>query len=1193
VGEELEIKEKENLGSFVHLHVHTEYSLLDGSGKIGELISKTKELGMRSIAITDHGVMYGCVEFYKEAKKQGIKPIIGCEIYVAAKSMHIKEADKENETHHLVLLVKNTKGYENLMHIVSAASIKGFYYKPRVDHEFLEKYSEGIIASSACLGGEVQSYLLRGNYEKAKKVALEYRDIFKDGFYLELQYHGMQDQLKVNELLIKLSEDTGIPLICSNDTHYILQEDSKAHDVLLCIQTAKTVDDENRMRYPSDQFYLKSAEEMEKTFSYAKDALSNTVKIAESCNFDYEFHVSKLPKFPLLEGEDPYDYLREHCYKGMVTLYKVFSDVVAMDFSIEYVNEIAKSNAEAKEYIDRLEYELNIIKQMGYIDYFLIVWDFIKFAVEHDIPTGPGRGSAAGSIVAYALGITKIDPIKYSLIFERFLNPERVSMPDIDSDFCYEGRQAVIDYVVEKYGSDNVSQIITFGTMAPRACIRDVGRAMNYSYAEVDRIAKMIPTVIGITINKALEMNAELNSLYEDDIRVEALIDIAKALEGLPRHSSTHAAGVVIASKPLVSYVPLQKNDEMIVTQFPMGTLEELGLLKMDFLGLRTLTVMRDCVDFIKYNRNVTIDIDDLDIEDHKVYKMIGEGKTVGIFQLESAGMTSFMKELKPDNLEDIIAGISLYRPGPMAEIPRYIKNKNSMDKIEYEAPQLEEILGVTYGVMVYQEQVMEIVRKLAGYSMGRSDLVRRAMSKKKHKVMEEERYNFIHGIVHEDKTIEVEGCLRNGITEKAANRIFDQMMDFASYAFNKSHAAAYAVVGYQTAYLMCYYPTEFIAAMLNSVKGASEKIAFYTRYAVQIGIGVLPPSINESYAGFTVKGDTIRFGLTALKNVGVNVIDSIVKNREQKGDFTGFMDFCNKIDTSCVSKRAVESLIKAGAFDDFKVHRSQLLAIYEKILDGVNNDRKRNISGQINLFLDFENDYNNFEIEYPNIKEFKKKHLLAMEKEMTGIYLSGHPLDEYEETLKIQTDTRISDIVVDESLEEGNELLNESFKLQDGDKVIIGGIISTVSRKVTKNNAMMAFINLEDLYASVEVIVFPKTFEKYKSIIEEDEIVIIKGRVSIREEEQPKILCEDIKPLLKINSEKIYILIDNDSMMKDALKKIKLNLSIYRGNTPVYLCTKEPRKMYAVDKGLWLSEEIDTMEVLRNMFGENNIKMQ
>nr|WP_246578156.1 DNA polymerase III subunit alpha [Clostridium frigoris] len=1191
--EELKMKKKEDLGSFVHLHVHTEYSLLDGSGKIKELISKTKELGMKSIAITDHGVMYGCVEFYKQAKEQGIKPIIGCEIYVAAKSMNIKEADRDNATHHLILLVKNAKGYQNLMHIVSAASIKGFYYKPRVDYEFLAKYSEGIIASSACLGGEVQSLLLRGNYEKAKEIALKYRDIFKDGYYLELQYHGMQEQFKVNELLVELSKDTGIPLICTNDTHYIMQEDSKAHDILLCIQTAKTVDDENRMRYPSDQFYLKSPEEMQKTFSYVPEALSNTVKIAEMCNFDYEFHVSKLPRFPLPGGVDPYEFLREHCYEGLAPRYEVFSDVMTKGFSIECINEIAQSNPTAKMYVDRLEYELNIIKQMGYVDYFLIVWDFIKFAVDHEIPTGPGRGSAAGSIVAYTLDITKIDPIKYSLIFERFLNPERVSMPDIDSDFCYERRQDVIDYVVEKYGSTNVSQIITFGTMAPRACIRDVGRAMNYSYAEVDRIAKMIPSVLNITINKALEMNAELNSLYEDDSRVEALINIAKALEGLPRHSSTHAAGVVIASKPLVNYVPLQKNDEMIVTQFPMGTLEELGLLKMDFLGLRTLTVMRDCVDFVKQNRNVSIDIDNLDIEDHKVYRMIGEGKTVGIFQLESAGMTSFMKELKPDNLEDIIAGISLYRPGPMAEIPRYIRNKNSMDKVEYVTPQLEEILGVTYGVMVYQEQVMEIVRKLAGYSMGRSDLVRRAMSKKKHKVMEEERYNFIHGIVDETGNIEVQGCLRNGITEVAANKIFDQMMDFASYAFNKSHAAAYAVVGYETAYLMCYYPTEFIAAMLNSVKGNAEKIAFYTRYAVQIDIGVLPPSINESFAEFTVKGDTIRFGLSALKNVGVNVIESIVRNREEKGEFSGFMDFCNKIDTSCVSKRAVESLIKAGAFDDFKVHRSQLLAVYEKVLDGVNNDRKRNISGQINLFLDFDNDYNNFEIEYPNIKEFKKKHLLAMEKEMTGIYLSGHPLDEYEETLNIQTNTRISDIVVDESLEEDNEVLSESFKLQDGDKVIIGGIISSVSKKVTKNNDMMAFINLEDLYASVEVIVFPKTFEKYKSLVEEDEIVIIKGRVSIREEEQPKILCEDIKPLAKINSEKIYILVENDVMMRDALKKIKQNLTIYRGSTPVYLCTKEPRKMYAVDKALWLSEEIDVMEVLRKIFGQDNIKIQ
>lgn len=776
--------DSKDLGSFVHLHVHTEYSLLDGSGKIKDLLAKTKELGMKSIAITDHGAMYGCVEFYKQAIEQGIKPIIGCEIYVAAKDMNIKQVDRENDTHHLVLLVKNAVGYQNLMKIVSAASIKGFYYKPRVDYEFLSRHSEGIIASSACLGGEIQSHLLRDNYEKAKEIALKYREIFKDGFYLELQYHGMEDQLKVNDLLLEISKETGIPLICTNDTHYINQEDAKAHDVLLCIQTAKTVDEENRMRYPSEEFYLKSPGEMQKTFAYVKEALSNTVKIAEQCNFDYEFHVSKLPKFPLSQGVDPYEYLREVCYEGMIPRYKVFKELVAKGFSIEAVNEIAKVDTDAKEYVVRLEYELNIIKQMGYIDYFLIVWDFMKFAVEHDIPTGPGRGSAAGSIVAFVLNITKIDPIKYNLIFERFLNPERVSMPDIDSDFCYEGRQAVIDYVVDKYGSENVSQIITFGTMAPRACIRDVGRAMNYSYAEVDKIAKMIPTMIGISIEKALEMNAELRGMYEDDTRVEALIDIAKALEGLPRHSSTHAAGVVIASQPLVNYVPLQKNDEMIVTQFPMGTLEELGLLKMDFLGLRTLTVMRDCVKLIKQNRKIDIDIDDLDIEDHKVYKMIGEGKTVGIFQLESAGMTSFMKELKPDNLEDIIAGISLYRPGPMAEIPRYIRNKNSMDKVEYEAPQLEEILGVTYGVMVYQEQVMEIVRKLAGYSMGRSDLVRRAMSKKKHKVMEEERYNFIHGIVGTDGAIEVEGCLRNGITEEAANRIFDQMMDFASYAF-------------------------------------------------------------------------------------------------------------------------------------------------------------------------------------------------------------------------------------------------------------------------------------------------------------------------------------------------------------------------------------------------------------------------
>jgi DNA polymerase-3 subunit alpha len=756
---------------WISLHQHTGYSLLDGSAKISELIARAKELGMKSIAITDHGVMYGCVEFYKEAKEQGIKPIIGCEIYVAAKSMSIKQNDKENENHHLVLLVKNEVGYSNLMKIVSAASIDGFYYKPRVDHEFLKKHSEGLIASSACLGGEIQTNILNGNLNKAREIALLYKEIFKEGFYLELQYHGLEEQLKVNEELVRMSKELDIPLIATNDVHYIKREDFKSHDVLLCIQTGKTVDEEDRMRYASDQFYLKSSEEMCELFSYVPEAIENTVKIAEQCNFEYDFHKSKLPKFPLPEGMDPYEYMRDLCYKGLQERYDNLTE-------------------ELKE---RLEYELSVIRQMGYVDYFLIVWDFMRFSIEKGIMTGPGRGSAAGSLVAYTLGITKIDPIKYGLIFERFLNPDRVSMPDVDSDFCYERRGEVIDYVVEKYGVNNVSQIITFGTMAARACIRDVGRAMAYPYAEVDRIAKMIPTVPGtiITINKALELNPELKDAYEDEIRTKELIDIARALEGLPRHTSTHAAGVVIASEPLVNFVPLQRNEGNIVAQFTMGTLEELGLLKMDFLGLRTLTVLRDAVSMIKENQEINIDLDTINYDDREVYKMIGEGKTVGVFQFESAGMASFMKELKPDSLEDMIAGNSLYRPGPMAQIPRYIENKRNTEKVEYLTPQLEHILNVTYGVMVYQEQVMQIVRDLAGYSMGRSDLVRRAMSKKKHKVMEEERRNFIHGIVDGNGNMEVPGCVRNGITEDAANKIFDQMMDFASYAFNKSHGAS------------------------------------------------------------------------------------------------------------------------------------------------------------------------------------------------------------------------------------------------------------------------------------------------------------------------------------------------------------------------------------------------------------------
>ncbi len=1154
---------------------------------------------MDSIAITDHGVMYGCVEFYKQAVDQGIKPILGCEVYVASKSMYIKQVDKENSTNHLVLLVKNEVGYQNLMKIVSQASIDGFYYKPRVDHEYLKKHSEGLIALSACLGGEVQSNILKDNYDKAKEVALLYKDIFKEGFYLELQNHGMDEQRKVNETNIKISKETGIPLVATNDVHYINQKDSKSHDILMCIQTGKTVEDENRRRYPSDQFYLKSPEEMWDMFSYIPEALENTIKISEECNYDYKFHESKLPKFPLPEGADPYEYLKETCYKGLIERYDVFECLRNKELNYQDVNLIVDKSEKAKEYVDRLEYELGIIKQMGYVDYFLIVWDFIRFSNENGIPTGPGRGSAAGSIVAYTLGITKIDPIKYSLLFERFLNPERVSMPDIDSDFCYERRQEVIDYVVDKYGVDNVSQIITFGTMAPRACIRDVGRAMNYPYAEVDKISKMIPTMLGITIDKALELNPELKNEYDTNDRVRALIDVSKDLEGLPRHSSTHAAGVVIASKPLVEYVPLQKNEEMIVTQFGMTTLEELGLLKMDFLGLRTLTVMNDAVKMIKENQGIDIDLDKIDFEDKEVYKMLGEGKTAGVFQLESAGMTSFMKELKPDSLEDIIAGISLYRPGPMSEIPRYVECKNNPDKVNYIAPELEDILDVTYGVMVYQEQVMEIVRKLGGYSMGRSDMVRRAMSKKKHKVMEEERKNFIYGITDENGNVEVPGCVRNGISEEAGNKIFDTMMDFASYAFNKSHAAAYAVVGYQTAYLMRYYPVETIAAMLNSVMGTAEKVSNYIKFAESQGIQVLPPDINESYSKFTVKGDSIRFGLAAIKNVGWNVVESIVKSRKEKGKFTSLEDLIDKIDLSAVNKRAIESLIKAGALDEFKVFRSRLLAVFEKVMDGASNERKRNIDGQMSLFGLAEDAIDIPKIVFPNIKEFDKRHILLMEKEMTGLYLSGHPLDEYKQSLKLQTSTTIETIeksyeIFLESInaELDESMISEEPVINDNDTVILGGILTEVNQKVTRNNTMMAFLKLEDLTGTIEVIVFPKALDRLRHIIKEDTLVKLKGRVSIKEDELPKIICENIEGLEKINGNKLYIRVKDKGAIREASNFIKNIIGDCLGNTPIYLFDAEKRQNYRLSKDKWINEDDEVIENLKNHFGEENVKL-
>lgn len=1170
---------------FVHLHVHTEYSLLDGSGKVGEMLARAKELGMKSLAITDHGTMYGVVEFYKRAVEEGIKPILGCEIYIVNKDMNLKHLDRDNETYHLVLLVKNEIGYNNLMKIVSAASIEGFYYKPRVDHTFLKEHSEGLIALSACLGGEVQSNILSGNLPKAEAAALFYKDVFREDFYLELQNHGVSEQIVVNEALIKMSNKLDIPLVATNDVHYINEGDSMAHDILLCIQTGKTVQDEHRMRYPSDKFYLKSAEEMYELFSYVPQALENTVKIAEQCSYDFEFHKSKLPNFPLPAGTDHYLYMRELCYSGLRERYEAIDKV----------------------HTDRLDYELSVIKQMGYVDYFLIVWDFIRFANENGIATGAGRGSGAGSIVAYTLGITKIDPIKYNLIFERFLNPDRVSMPDIDSDFCYERRQEVIDYVVSKYGSDAVSQIITFGTMAARACIRDVGRAMNYSYAEVDKIAKMIPTMLGITIDKALDINTELKNLYDEDERVKDLIDIARKLEGIPRHTSTHAAGVVIASEPLVNFVPLQQNDGAIVTQFTMGTLEELGLLKMDFLGLRTLTVMRDAVEMIKQNRGVEIDIDKIDFSDAEIYRMIGEGRTVGVFQLESAGMTSFMKELKPDCLEDIIAGISLYRPGPMAEIPRYIDSKRNPEKVTYATPELEPILNVTYGVMVYQEQVMQIVRELAGYSMARSDLVRRAMSKKKHKVMEEERHNFVYGIQHEDGTIEVPGCLRNGIKEADAIKLFDSMMDFSSYAFNKSHAAAYAVIGIQTAYLMCYYPTECIAAMLNSIMGDNDKVAHYIRYAKELGIEVLAPNINESFGKFTVSGNKIRFGLAAIKNVGVNVIDSIVSHREKKGEFRSLTDFSEKIDLSLVNKRAVESMIKAGAFDCFGVYRSKLLAVFEKILDGANSARKKNIDGQMSLFESLVSMDNSSsakaEADYPDINEFETKYLLAMEKEMTGLYLTGHPLDEYAELLARKTSVKISELSSSELLEDGTVSVNSSLK--DGDRVIIGGIISEVSKKLTRNNSTMAFMKVQDMYGTVEVVVFPNAFEKGKNLINNDGFVLVKGKISIREEEQPKVICEELMELeqgkvtspsksidaLKQNKS-LYIQIENMDMLKNVLESIKPVLSVNKGGSPVYLCTKIEKKKFKLDDDLSIAINDELIEFFNNRFGKDQVKI-
>lgn len=1158
---------------FVHLHLHTEYSLLDGATRIKDAIKKAKEDNMSAVAITDHGVMYGVVEFYKEAIKNNIKPIIGCEVYVAQRTRFDKDPNLDSSRYHLILLAKNNEGYKNLTKLVSLASIEGFYYKPRVDMELLKKYSSNLICLSACLGGRIPREIINNNYNRAKEIALEFQDMFgKDNFYLELQSNGMEEQVLVNQQLIKMSNETGIPLVATNDVHYLNKEDAYNHQILLCIQTGKTINDEDKMEFNTDDVYFKTSEEMYERFKNIPQVLENTVKIANMCDVTFEFGNTKLPKFDVPDNLTPQEYLRDLCFKGLNKRYGQLAD---------------------DEKIKRLEYELDVIKNMGYVDYFLIVWDFIRYAKEHNIMVGPGRGSAAGSIVAYSLEITDVDPLKYNLIFERFLNPDRISMPDIDIDFCYERRQEVIDYVVSKYGVDRVAQIITFGTMAARAAIRDVGRALDIPYALVDTIAKHIPMEIGMTIEKALQVNGELKLIYDEDQDVKKLIDISIALEGMPRHASTHAAGVVITKDPVMDYVALQKNEESITTQFPMTQIEELGLLKMDFLGLRTLTVIQDAIDLVSKNHGIKVEFDP-DMSEHLVYKMIGEGKTEGVFQLESQGMKQFMKELKPNSLEDIIAGISLYRPGPMDQIPRYIKNKNNPGHIEYTHSKLSEILDVTYGCMIYQEQVMQIVRELAGYSLGRSDLVRRAMSKKKTEVMEAERKNFIHGIVDEKGNVSVPGCVRNDVDEKSANKIFDEMIDFAKYAFNKSHAAAYAVVAYRTGYLKAKYPVEFMAALMNSFIGSLSKVPQYINECKKMNIEVLKPDINESMLRFTAIGDKIRFSLASVKNVGEGAVAKIVEEREINGKFKSFTDFCNRFDSGDVNKKCIESLIKCGAFDSLGQKRSILISVYEKILDGISQTKKKNIQGQVSLFdmgqtiVDTEKIIT-IEEKFEELAEYPQKVLLSMEKEMLGLYVSGHPLDDYKEELEDETNLISTELANLENNEETDNL--ELISQYDNKSVVIGGIITSKRTKSTKNNEIMAFLEVEDLFGIFEVIVFPKTYKNYFALIEEESIVTISGRVSVKENESPKIMAQVIRNVEKKSNSKLYLKIsENTKSILD--NKVTPLLRQYNGSTPVIVYFEESKEQRLAPKDLWVSINEELIKKLQESIGQECVKV-
>ena len=1172
--------------AFTHLHVHTEYSLLDGSNKIKEYVSRVKDLGMNSAAITDHGVMYGVIDFYRAAKAEGINPVIGCEVYVAPGSRFDRErVEGEDRYYHMVLLAENNTGYSNLMKIVSKGFVDGYYYKPRVDREILEQYHEGIIALSACLAGEIPRCLGRGSYEEAKEAALYYQGVFgKDNFFLELQDHGITEQKTVNQQLIRLSQDTGIELVATNDVHYTYDTDVESHDILLCIQTGKKLADENRMRYEGGQYYVKSEEEMRALFPYAQEALDNTQKIADRCHVEIEFGVTKLPKYDVPDGMTSWEYLNKLCFEGL-----------------------AKRYPERKEELaDKLRYELDVIRTMGYVDYFLIVWDFIHYARSQGIAVGPGRGSAAGSLVAYTLEITNIDPIRYNLLFERFLNPERVSMPDIDVDFCVERRQEVIDYVVRKYGKDRVVQIVTFGTLAARGVIRDVGRVMDLPYAFVDTIAKQIPNELGITIEKALIMNPELRGLYESDESVKKLIDMSKRLEGLPRHTSMHAAGVVISQKSVDEYVPLSRaSDGSITTQFTMTTLEELGLLKMDFLGLRNLTVIQNAVRLINRERKELPDdsstascarnagnpedsgkedalfhIDSIDYDDKAVLDSLGTGKTDGVFQLESAGMKNFMKELKPQSLEDIIAGISLYRPGPMDFIPAYIKGKNNPESIVYECPQLEPILSPTYGCIVYQEQVMQIVRDLAGYTLGRSDLVRRAMSKKKGSVMEKERQNFVYGNPEEG----VPGCIANGIDEKTANKIYDEMIDFAKYAFNKSHAAAYAVVSYQTAFLKYYYPVEYMAALMTSVMDNSGKVSEYIMSCRQMGISVLPPDVNEGESAFSVSGSSIRYGLAAIKSVSHSCIEKLCEERRERGPFTSLKDFLTRMADKDLNKRIVENFIKAGALDSLGGNRKQFMMIYTSILDGITQEKKNTMAGQMTLFdLADDSTKQEFEIRMPEVAEYSKETRLAFEKEVLGVYISGHPLEEYEEKWRKNITRVTTDFLLDEE--------TGQTKVVDGESAMVGGMIVDRTIKYTKNNKTMAFITLEDLVGTLEIIIFPKDYEKNSRLLEIDNKVFVRGRVSTEEEKNGKLICENIYSFDDTRKElwlQFDTVEDYSSRERDLFELLKES----DGSDPViiYISGTKQIKRLPSSRNIQVTPEI--VNILTNFLGEKNVKV-